>query len=252
MDRYLQAHFGNLQANVQRPYFEQIICPLGEAYVAAIAVMPRIEAPLIFGRFMLICDKSMRTAAMLIASCQPEDSVGITRRALECAKTALAIKLDNANVANWLSQEERLARWAARQEGRRPKTFRVDLDGVRGDSLIDQLGDMIGILSDASVHFTPEFYGNLAWELNVDEGGHGGHIMLNYFHTSDREIERHFLSLAAAHGLMLNAFDRCTDGKLAQDASFNNKMNRFWRISKQFNDAYRERYPDSDETQSAE
>jgi hypothetical protein len=202
MEEFVQAHVVNLQANARRPYFEQLIGALEGAYRAAVEALPVIGAPIVFGRFLLICDKSMRTAAMLIAGCQPEDSVGITRRALECAKTALAIKLNDANVANWLAEEERLARWAARREGKRPKSFRVDLESVKGDPLVDQLGDIIGALSDASVHFTPEFYGNLAWEVNIREDGPGGHIFLNYFHTSDREIERAFLSLCAAHGLI--------------------------------------------------
>src|ERR1700678_1425513 len=117
MAEFVQDHVVNLQANARRPYFEQLIGALEGAYRAAVEALPVIGAPIVFGRFLLICDKSMRTAAMLIAGCQPEDSVGITRRALECAKTALAIKLNDANVANWLAEEERLARWAARREG---------------------------------------------------------------------------------------------------------------------------------------
>jgi hypothetical protein len=223
-----------------------MIGALEEAYRAALEAFPSSGTSTIFGRFLLICDKSMRTAAMLVAGCQPEDSVGVTRRALECAKTALAIKLNDTNVANWLSQEERLARWAARKEGKKPKSFRVDLESVKGDPLIDQLGDMIGVLSDASVHFTPEFYSNLAWEVRIREDSPTGHIFLNYFHTSDREIERAFLSLYAAHGLILNAFDRCTDGKLSENARFKERVSVFWQVSKQFSDAYRERYPNAD------
>jgi len=162
MEEFIEAHRRNLQVNVRRPYFEQMIGALSAAYVAAIEALSSIDAAQIFGRFLLIFDKSMRTAAVLIASCQPEDSVGITRRALECAKTALGVKLENANVANWLSAEDRLARWAARRKGERPKSFRVNLKMVKGDPLIEQLDGFIGVFSDVSVHFTPEFYRSLA------------------------------------------------------------------------------------------
>ena len=47
--------------------------------------------------FFLICHKSMLSAAALIAQAQPEDSVYITRRAVEAGRVALAIKLNDEN-----------------------------------------------------------------------------------------------------------------------------------------------------------
>src|SRR6476660_9187116 len=90
LDIFIEAHIINLRAGLANPYFKDLMVALEASYRTAIQAMPPEGIPTIFGRFLLICDKAMRSAAMLIAARQPEDSVAITRRAIEAAKTALA------------------------------------------------------------------------------------------------------------------------------------------------------------------
>ena len=67
-------------------------------------------------------------------------------------------------------------------------------------------------------------------------------ILLNYFHRDAREIERHFIALAAVHGVILKAFDRCFDGGITGDPETLAAMNDFWKSGKRANDEYQRRY----------
>ena len=73
----------------------------------------------------------------MIAQSQPEDSVPITRRAVEAASVALAIKLNEENTLHRTSYQERHDRWLKRQQGEKPKSFRVEFVDVRGDALVE-------------------------------------------------------------------------------------------------------------------
>ena len=59
--------------------------------------------------------------------------------------------------------------------------------------------DSYGVLSDADVHFTPEYFSNLKWERCGDK------MVLQYF-TGDT-IESDILHLLGAHGMMLRVCD---------------------------------------------
>lgn len=181
----------------------------------------------------------MLSAATLIAQRQPEDSVGVTRRAVEVARVALAIKLNDENALQWTSYQDRHDRWLRRQQGERPKSFRFK--NVEGEPLMAELNRFLGILSDAYVHFTPEFYASLDWDELKAPGG-GGEIFLHYFHRNSREIERQYLLLASVHGIILKVFDKCFDGGISGDAEKLAQVNRFWAAAKTFSDAYQERY----------
>jgi hypothetical protein len=242
IEDFARAHTENLYAGMDSPYFKGLMSALDAVYRSAIRAMPPDGVPTVYGKFLLICDKAFRSAAVLVAASHPDDSVAITRRAVEAAKTALAIKLNDNNVANWLSSTERLERWAARQSNERPKFFKIELENVKGDALIDELDKILGVLSDAYVHFTPEFYSSLAWETRADSSGQGGKIVLNYFHTSFREVERHYLMLGAAHILILRAFDRCVDDRLVADQTHRASRQAFHEIGKQLSVEYRRKY----------
>jgi len=243
IDEFANARINNLRAGMASPYFNGIVRALEFSYCSAIRALPAEAVPTIYGRFLLICDKAMRSAALLIAGREPEDSVATTRRAIEAARTALAIKLNDANAVNWVASKDRLERWAARQSNQKPKFFTVKLEDIKGDPLIDELDKFLGILSDAYVHFTPEFYSSMAWEIRPNADGPGGQILLNYFHKDDREIERHYTMLGAVHGVILNAFDRCLDGRLTADERFKTDFARFWAIGKELNTDYQRKYP---------
>jgi hypothetical protein len=239
MEEYFKVLRNNLDGGRQSAYFKELIAALDAAYRTVIQPPPK--GPLVFGRFLLICHKSMLSAATLIAQRQPEDSVGITRRAVEAARVALAIKLNDRNALQWTSYQERHDRWIKRQQGEKPKPFRVEFTDIKGEPLIDELDRWLGILSDAYVHFTPEFYDSLDWDQRIGPDG-DGQIFLNYFHRDAREVERHFTTLAAVHGLILKAFDRCFDGGISGDPEKLAAVNEFWRTSKRFNDEYRTKY----------
>ncbi len=241
MDRFIEARRANLDGSRRNPYFKDLIGSINAAYKVAIRSVPSEGYPTTFGRILLICHKSLLSAAMLILERQPEDSVAITRRAVEAAKTALAIKLDGENAERWTAFQERHERWLARQKGEKPKHFKVQLKAVRGDPLIDTMDLFLGVLSDASVHFTPEFYDSLDWQWKTLGEGKG-EVHLNYFHTNDREIERQFITLGAVHGRILDAFDRCFDGRFRQDPVVLPAMQQLFVVGKRLNDQYQQKY----------
>jgi hypothetical protein len=194
-----------------------------------------------YARLLLICHKSLLSAAALIAEAQPDDSVAITRRAIETARTALAIKLNPENARRWLAYQERHERWLRRQEGEKRKHFAVQFLDVQSDALVRTLDAMLGMLSDAYVHFTPEYYSSLDWEVRrVDE--ENGVILLNYFHRDRREIERHFIILAASQGKILEAFDRCFDGTFTNNKEAKQNIAAVWAVGRTLNEEFHRRY----------
>jgi hypothetical protein len=180
MDSYIQAQRNNLDIGRQIPLFRELIGDADRAYRAVVDAHPENASP-IFGQFILICHRSLLSAATLTAQSQPDDGAAITRRAVEVARTALAIKLNDQNAGQWLSFQERHERWLKRQQNERPRTFQVHFQSIKGEPLIDDLDDMLGVLSDSAVHFTPEYYITLDWEERW-ESSEKGTIFLNYFH----------------------------------------------------------------------
>jgi hypothetical protein len=92
------------------------------------------------------------------------------------------------------------------------------------------------------VHFTPEFYASLAWETRDDPNGRGGQILLNYFHSDEREIERHYTVLGAVHCLIIKAFDRCIDGRITGNPECAAKLNAFQKLGHDLNVEYQVKY----------
>ena len=101
MDEFINTLRANLEIGKHNRFFQMLVPAANAAYRAAIDCVPRDAEPM-FGRILLIAHKSMLSAAVLIAELQPEDSVGITRRALEAARLAVAIKLNDQNVGQWM------------------------------------------------------------------------------------------------------------------------------------------------------
>jgi len=149
MQEFLSARRRNLEAGCQHPIFTDLIGSLDRAYRAVIDNHDP-SAPQIFGRIVLICHRSLLSAASLVAQLQPDDSVGVTRRAVEAAKVALAIKLDDDNARQWVSFQERHDRWIKRQLNEKPKSFHVKFKGLTKEPLVNELDRYLGILSDAS------------------------------------------------------------------------------------------------------
>lgn len=209
MDRYLERQQHNLECGKRLPLFQELIGETDRAYRTILEDHPPVSP--IFGQFLLICHKHLLAAAALIAQSQPDDGAAITRRAIEVARTALAIKLDDRNAELWISFQERHDRWIKRKQSERPKTFQVRFTSIKGEPLIEELDRMLGVLSDSSVHFTPEYFASLDWEERT-VGSEDSSIFLNYFHRERREVERGLIFLGSAHLKILEVFNRCFDG----------------------------------------
>ncbi len=163
-----------------------------------------------FHQCFFVCHKAFLSAAMMTAMALPEDGEGITRRALEAAKTCLAIKLDPANGEIWNAFQKRVTRWRERHQGKVPKTLALQYNKVQAEPLYQELQGEIGSLSDFGVHFTPEFFGRYVWEeQRRPEGGN------EYsFGLVAGEVEIGFLRLSKHHELIFRVFDRCQDGRM--------------------------------------
>src|ERR1017187_3676804 len=95
MDRFIAGQRRNLDQLRQTQLFQDLIDSLDRAYRSVIEMVPELGPPIIYGRFALVWHKSMLSAATLIGQGQPEDAGGVTRRAVEAARVALAIKLND-------------------------------------------------------------------------------------------------------------------------------------------------------------
>src|SRR5262249_38848466 len=126
---------------------------------------------------LLICHKSFLSAASLIGQAQPEDAGAITRRAIEAVRLAAIFKTIPEKYAEWAAEEERTKRWDDRRAGKKPKKLQFSLPKVHLtiEDIIEDLSAMLGVLSDADVHFTPEFLAQLSWKRDK------GSIYLGYF-----------------------------------------------------------------------
>jgi len=74
-----------------------------------------------------------------------------------------------------------------------------------------------------------------------------GEVYLNYFHRSQREIERQLIALSAAHLTILEALDRCCDGRFQDDDFCKERLAEFIRVSRTLNEAYLLKYGTPDQ-----
>ena len=119
----------------------------------------------------------------------PLDAGANTRRAIEIARLALAIKRDRANAESWMQSEKRQARWDAWQAGERPKNLPpLQWPEIDNDPLFAPLKDYFGMYSDTFVHFTPEFIGQQQFDERPSQDSVAV-VNLRYF-SSDRMVIR--------------------------------------------------------------
>ena len=206
IDEYLETELQNFQRMRTMPHFRELIPLLDSLYVEGIDLIPPASPPY-FGRLLLICHKSMLGAVSLLLRLHPDDAGAVTRRSIEAALIAAAIKHDPSNLAEWQSFEERTKRWDARQEGQKPKPLHPSVTYPETEQ-VERLRSQLGTLSDAYVHFTPEFMLNLDWRTADAEGGNMS-VHLNYFTKDRAQIEREIVNLAGAHAATLDIFDAC-------------------------------------------
>lgn len=203
---YVAAQFNRTTLFLRDPNFSSVVAAIDAAYENVRGNAQGVAKGL--ARVFLASHQAMFSSAACIARGVPLDGVAASRRALEGARIALAIKLDRQNAERWISFEQRMARWAARNAGEKAPKLNLRYEVLDGDELGKQLGLLVGIFSDAAVHFTPEFFSRLDFQ---DRAG-GKKTYSDYLQADDSQIAGHLASLAAAHLLILRALDRCCDG----------------------------------------
>lgn len=208
---YINTQRKNLESALKFELFGAT-CPLMDRlYEVSVAAVPK-DKSLVFGQFLLICHKSFLAAATLIGQAQPDDAAPVTRRAIEVVRLAAAVKSDSAVAQEWVAYETRLERWQARNQGRTPKPLQVRIPAQH--PLVRQLMDTWGIISDADVHFTPEYFHSLKWEKRDDR------MFLHYFTGGQRMIETAIIQLLGAHMMMLQVLDDCLEGSFSRSETW--------------------------------
>jgi hypothetical protein len=225
LDEYVAAQQRNLEAIRESPHYSRLIEIVDRMYRATIDLGPLHCPRICFGKMLLMCHKSLLSAATLIARGQPEDSAPISRRAIEIGHLAVAVHIDSQNYLKWLDEGRRMARNEARLRGERPKNdpgHKWGKEVLEHPALVD-LRTFLGMLSDHYAHFSPEFEGNLAWSEETTPG-EGMTLKLEYFDTTKRTIHLGFVSLATIHLKLLDVFNTCFNDGLAGDGG--------WRLLK--------------------
>jgi hypothetical protein len=221
LNEYVDTQQKNFAAIKESPHYSRLIDTVDRLYRTTIDLVPAHCPRVCFGKMLLMCHKSLLSAATLIARGQPEDAAPISRRAIEIGQLAIAVRLDAQNYVKWLDEERRMARHEARVKGERPKNDPGHKWGkdVLEHPLLTDLRTFLGILSDHYAHFSPEFEGNLAWSEEVTPG-EGMTLLLEYFDTTTRTIHLAFVNLATIHLRLLDVFNACFKDGLESDGGW--------------------------------
>jgi hypothetical protein len=207
---YIAAQRANIASISQLPHFSILGDLTDRLYERAVTLVPKSSPPP-FGQLLLICHMSFLSALTLIGQAQPDDAAPISRRAIEAARLALAVKRNPESAMKWAAYEQRMGRWQARDRGEKPKALSPKLDLPRDHPILSELEKQVGILSDSSVHFTPEYLGSQHWIRSEER------IELRYFTSDQRTIERNLITLTGIHASILRIFDECLDGSFFSD-----------------------------------
>ena len=231
LDEYVDTQQKNFVAIKESPHYSRLIDTVDRLYRTTIDLVPAHCPRVCFGKMLLMCHKSLLSAATLIAQGQPEDAAPISRRAIEIGHLAIAVHLDAQNYVKWLDEKRRTARHEERMKGQRPTNEPVHKWGkeVLEHPLLTELRTFLGMLSDYHAHFTPEFEGNLSWSKEV-EPGENLTILLEYFDTNKRTIHCAFVNLAAIHLKLLDVFNACFRDGLASDGGWQLLKTTAWAL----------------------
>jgi hypothetical protein len=137
-DSYLAPQQSNVDQVRQLPHFTQLAEPVHALYARSAGLVPK-TADAIFGRLFLLSHRNLLSAATLVLRKLPDDAAAVTRRALETARIALAIKYDPTNLQRWLSLEQRMARWDRRQKGEKRRDLHLGLTYPPGNRICEEL-----------------------------------------------------------------------------------------------------------------
>lgn len=216
VDGFLENDQFNLdQLRAQLPYWIELVPRVHALYDGALRLIPKTSLAF-FGKTLLLCHKDFLNASANIGRRHPDDAAAITRRAIEIASLAVAVKRDPTNLERWRSDQERLARWEARLADEKPPHLYADVRYPRDHHALEQLRRLLGVLSDTFVHFTPEYFfeGHDWRETTV---GESAFIELPYLTTDQRKIEHALLITTDVHAKIIDIHDECLDGALSSD-----------------------------------
>ncbi len=210
IQEYIAAQRANIASISQLPHFSKLGDLTDRLYEVAVALVPKSSPPH-FGQLLLICHRSFLSALTLIGQAQSDDAAPISRRAIEAARLALAVKRNPENAIKWVAYEKRMERWQTRDRGGKPKPLAPKLDLPRDHPILPDLEKYLGIFSDSTVHLTPEYLGSQHWIRNATR------LELRYFTSDQRAIECSLITLIGIHGSILRIFDECLDGPFFSD-----------------------------------
>ena len=204
------------EVSARLPYFTELMPQIHSLYSRAIELVPQAaEAQgVLFSESLLLCHKGFLCSAATIARRHPDDAASISRRTIEVASLAVAVKSDPGNFERWQAGEARMRRWAERRAGKKPRPFYPDVKYPENPRL-EKLRSYLGVLSDGFVHYTPEFAAGQNWE-KVKQGD-GGYLQLPYLTTDQAAIEHQCLLLGTIHIRILDLLGECFDGLFAKD-----------------------------------
>ncbi len=225
IDEYFRAQQVNREKLVHLSEYQQLVPLVDSLYRQSAQLVPEIALEL-YGRVLLICHSSFLSATSLLLQAQPHDAAPVTRRAIEAIRLAAAVKEDKAALEQWIAFEQRQQRWQDRQAGERPKHLNIALP-VRYE-LVQQLLNTWGMLSDAAVHFTPEFLSDLSWD--TQDGPAGRRLYLNYFHEDIESIRRDLVIVTGSHAKILRILDWCWDSALVKNSDWGRTLEELYNI----------------------
>ncbi len=231
MQAYFAAQKSHLEQAVRFEPFAELFSSLHELYRLSVDLVPTDD---FFGQFVLMAHQGFLAAASLIGQAQPDDAAPITRRTIEMVRVAAAIKEDKTNAEKWVAFEVRHKRWLARQKGDKPPKLEVSLKVKH--TIVNQLMGQYGILSDAGVHFTPEYFATLDWRTEP------GRRKLNYFTGSQQTIEREVLLLTGTHLQILSVLDDCVEGAFSRDERWRALTEALREKGRKYGERYRRAY----------
>jgi hypothetical protein len=212
----------HLHRNLPSPQFSAFVPVIEGAYEAA-----RFPEPLDLFVWQLfgVCHRALLLAVSIIARGAPDAASGSTRRALEAARLAFAVKYRPENATAWAAYDERRARWTARDEQRKPPPVSPKLILPPSHPLLEEVGKWIGMLSDSWVHLTPESLGD--HELQQKPG-----MVLHPFFQTDRdELDRALRSTVASHVLVHKLFNEALGGAFTRQPVWCHAMNTISQVS---------------------
>jgi hypothetical protein len=218
LEDFMSAPHKNVETLCQAPHFASLIPLVNRMYDCAGALASKRHSPTLV-KLMMVCHREFLVAASQIQRGLPFDSHANTRRAVEAAKVALALKRNRNNGEEWLKTEIRQRRWDARQQGQKPERLPpVQFRELDKEPLIVSLQQYFGIASDTYLHFTPEFFGRQSFSLTpIDDTN--VFLGLNYF-ASERDILLHAVMLCGLHLRILLVFDAVFDNVIIEDAGW--------------------------------